>query len=88
MRDALAKAAPNVVYSTEWGIMYIPPGDQPYSYNPQNDWLWANEAPDTEGRVVERVQKAESVMVWVAISARGKTPLVFVDQGTRIDRHV
>ena len=29
MRDALAKAAPNVVYSTEWGIMYIPPGDQP-----------------------------------------------------------
>ena len=27
-------------------------------------------------------------MVWAAISARGKTPLVFVDQKTKIDRHV
>uniref|UniRef100_A0A914CVA1 Tc1-like transposase DDE domain-containing protein n=1 Tax=Acrobeloides nanus TaxID=290746 RepID=A0A914CVA1_9BILA len=36
----------------------------------------------------ERVQKAESVMLWAAISARGKTPLVLVDQKTKIDRHV
>jgi hypothetical protein len=58
------------------------------TFNPQNDRIWAEEAPDTEERVAERVQKAESVMVWAAISARGKTPLVFVDQKTKIDRHV
>ena len=27
-------------------------------------------------------------MIWAAISARGKTPLMFVDQKTKIDRHV
>ena len=58
------------------------------AYNPQNDRIWAEEAPGTEERVVERTQKAKSVMVWAAISARGKTPLVFVDQGTKIDRRV
>uniref|UniRef100_A0A914EJI9 Tc1-like transposase DDE domain-containing protein n=1 Tax=Acrobeloides nanus TaxID=290746 RepID=A0A914EJI9_9BILA len=58
------------------------------TFNPQNDRIWAEEAPDTEERVVERVQKAESVMVWAAISARGKTPLVFVVQKTKIDRYV
>ncbi len=57
-------------------------------FNPQNDRIWAEEAPDTAERVVERTQKPESVMVWGAISARGKTPLVFVDPGVKIDRHV
>uniref|UniRef100_A0A914EDU9 alpha-galactosidase n=1 Tax=Acrobeloides nanus TaxID=290746 RepID=A0A914EDU9_9BILA len=37
MRDALAKAAPNVVYSTEWDIQYIPTGDQPYIVAGNND---------------------------------------------------
>ena len=27
-------------------------------------------------------------MIWASISARGKTPLVFVDQKTKIDRYV
>uniref|UniRef100_A0A914EF83 Transposase n=1 Tax=Acrobeloides nanus TaxID=290746 RepID=A0A914EF83_9BILA len=42
--------------------------------NHQSDRIWAEEAPDTEERAVERTQKAESVMVWAAISARGKSP--------------
>uniref|UniRef100_A0A915EPS9 Uncharacterized protein n=1 Tax=Ditylenchus dipsaci TaxID=166011 RepID=A0A915EPS9_9BILA len=53
-----------------------------------NDRIWAQEQPDTEERAVERTQKTESVMVWGAISAGGKTPLVFVDQKTNIDRYV
>jgi hypothetical protein len=58
------------------------------AFNPQNDRIWAEEPPETEERVAERVQKAASVMVWAAISARGKTPLVFVEQGVKIDRNV
>lgn len=58
------------------------------AFNRQNDRIWAEEPPDTEKRVAERVQKAESVMVWAAISARGKTPLHFVDQGVKINRQV
>uniref|UniRef100_A0A914DIX4 Uncharacterized protein n=1 Tax=Acrobeloides nanus TaxID=290746 RepID=A0A914DIX4_9BILA len=57
-------------------------------FNHQNDRIWSEGKPDTEERAIERTQKAESVMVWAAISARGKTPLVFVDQKTKIDRHV
>uniref|UniRef100_A0A914D0X7 Uncharacterized protein n=1 Tax=Acrobeloides nanus TaxID=290746 RepID=A0A914D0X7_9BILA len=58
------------------------------SFNHQNDRIWAEEAPDNEERAVERTQKTESMMVWASISARGKTPLVFVDQKTKIDRYV
>ena len=58
------------------------------SFNPQNDRIWSAKAPETEKRLVDRVQKAKSVMVWAAISRRGKTPLVFVDQGIKINRNV
>uniref|UniRef100_A0A914CQH5 Uncharacterized protein n=1 Tax=Acrobeloides nanus TaxID=290746 RepID=A0A914CQH5_9BILA len=39
------------------------------SFNHQNDRIWAEEEPDSEERAVERTQKAESVMVWAAISS-------------------
>jgi hypothetical protein len=58
------------------------------SINPQNDRIWAKEAPETEDRLIGRTQKPASLMVWAAISARGKTSLVFVEQGVKIDRHV
>jgi transposase len=57
-------------------------------FNPQNDRIWADEAPETEQRVVERTQKPGSVMVWGAIHAAGKTPLVFVEAGVKIDKRV
>lgn len=57
-------------------------------FNPQNDRIWSEEEPDTEERAIERTQKAESVMVWAAISARGKSPLVFVPQNVKINKEV
>jgi hypothetical protein len=45
-------------------------------------------APETDERVMERVKKPKSVMVWAAIISKGKTPLVFVEQGVKIDRYV
>jgi hypothetical protein len=32
-------------------------------------------------------KKPKSVMVWVAIFRKGKTPLMFVEQGVKIDRY-
>uniref|UniRef100_A0A915ED33 Tc1-like transposase DDE domain-containing protein n=1 Tax=Ditylenchus dipsaci TaxID=166011 RepID=A0A915ED33_9BILA len=72
----------NIVFSDEKLF------DIQQSLNAQNDRIWAEEAPDTEERVVERTQKAESVMVWAAIIACAKTPLVFVNQKGKIDRYV
>jgi hypothetical protein len=57
-------------------------------FNSQNDRIWAEEAPETEERVAGRVQKADSVMVWAAISSKGKTPLVFIEQGVKINGEV
>jgi hypothetical protein len=37
-------------------------------------------ASEADKRVVKRVQKPKSVMIWAAITSNGKTPLVFVNQ--------
>ena len=57
------------------------------SYNQQNDRLWATEPPAQNG-VVERSQKPKSLMVWAGITANGKTPLIFLDCGTKINKEV
>ena len=56
------------------------------SFNPQNDRIWAKEAPETNEWVVERTQKPKSVMVCAAITSTGKTPLVFVEEEVKINR--
>ena len=57
------------------------------AYNRQNDRMWSTEAPGTSA-IVEHRQKPQSVIVWGGISASGKTPLVFVDQGVKINQDV
>lgn len=57
-------------------------------YNAQNDRIYAvsmDSIPATE-RAVERYQNAASVMVWGAISKRGKLPLLFVEKGVKITK--
>uniref|UniRef100_A0A914EB77 Tc1-like transposase DDE domain-containing protein n=1 Tax=Acrobeloides nanus TaxID=290746 RepID=A0A914EB77_9BILA len=58
------------------------------AFNSQNDRIWAKEAPATEDRLVDHTQKHKSVIVWAAVSSRGKSPLVFVEEGVKIDRYV
>ena len=53
--------------------------------NHQNDRVWSRDG-SVEGRRVTRHQNALSVMVWAAISATGRSPLVFVPSGTKLNR--
>ena len=49
-------------------------------HNHQNDTSWYTEAPGTSA-IIEHRQNPKSVMVWAGISATGKTPLLFDDEG-------
>lgn len=57
------------------------------SYNPQNDRIWATEAPGASA-IVTRSQKAASVMAWAGVTATGKTPLIFIESGVKINQEV
>lgn len=57
------------------------------AHNHQNDRIWSRKAPGTSA-IVEHRQNPASVMVWGGICASGKTPLVFVDQGVKINKDV
>lgn len=66
--------------------------EKPFSieqaFNPQNDRIWVTEAPAIEDRIVERTQKPKSVMVWDAMTHSGKSPLVFIEEGVKINQDV
>ena len=51
--------------------------------NYQNDRVWSRDG-SVEGRRVSRRQNPLSVMVWAAITATGRSPLVFVPSGVKL----
>ena len=55
--------------------------------NPQNDRIISHKAStiDPSLKYLPRVQKPLSVMVWAGISAVGRTPLIFVPAGVKIN---
>ena len=60
-------------------------------HNSQNDRIWTKnkESVPFELRTSFRRQKPASVMVWAGIMSSGlKTPLVFVEDGVKINQHV
>jgi inhibitor of nuclear factor kappa-B kinase subunit alpha len=56
--------------------------------NAQNDRVYAAAFEDIPEwvRTVQRFQKPGSVMVWGAVSSRGKLPLVFVEPGVKVNK--
>ncbi|UYV84189.1 hypothetical protein LAZ67_X001476 [Cordylochernes scorpioides] len=54
-------------------------------HNHQNDRSWHAEAPDMSV-LVEHRQNTQSVMAWAGICVSCKTPLIFMDQGVRINQ--
>ena len=38
----------------------------------------------TVDRVVKRTKKPDSIIVWGGLTATGRTPLVFIDQGVKV----
>uniref|UniRef100_A0A7I4Z6J4 DDE_3 domain-containing protein n=1 Tax=Haemonchus contortus TaxID=6289 RepID=A0A7I4Z6J4_HAECO len=57
-------------------------------FNAQNVGVIARNAEeaDKKGRVVHRAAHPAQVMVWAGVCASGKTPLVIVDPGVKIDK--
>ncbi|GBL93111.1 hypothetical protein AVEN_216464-1 [Araneus ventricosus] len=56
-------------------------------HNSQNDRIWFVDAPSISA-IVEHRQHLKFVMVWGGICASGKTPLVSVDEGVKINHRV
>jgi inhibitor of nuclear factor kappa-B kinase subunit alpha len=56
--------------------------------NKQNDRIYAAAIEDIpeEIRTVQRFQSPSSFMVWAAVSAKGKFPLVFVERGVKVNK--
>ncbi|CAD5227603.1 unnamed protein product [Bursaphelenchus xylophilus] len=57
------------------------------TYNPQNSRRWSSDRPK-EDAIVPRRQYPQSLMVWAGICASGKTPLIFVEKGVKINAKV
>jgi inhibitor of nuclear factor kappa-B kinase subunit alpha len=57
------------------------------SQNSQNDRAWSVSIQDIpeDKQHVPRFQNAASIMVWGAISPRGKLPLIFIEMGVKIN---
>lgn len=75
---------PNIVFSDEKIFT-----TQQYA-NKQNDrvWLQGKSEDNLNTRVATRKQGPASVMVWAAISANGRSPLVFIDKGVKMNQSV
>lgn len=58
--------------------------------NKQNDRVWLqNKSNDNlQNRLAVRKQAPASVMVWAAVTANGRSPLVFIDQGVKVNQEV
>ena len=57
------------------------------SHNTQNDRSWSAEAP-APSSIVTHSHHPRLIMVWGGICATGKTPLIFVDVGVKVNQHV
>ena len=57
------------------------------TFNHQNDRIWSQSVKEAskKGRYVSRKGHPASVMVWAGVTATGKTPLIFVDQGVKVN---
>ena len=69
---------PNLVFSDEKKF------NVQHHVNPQNDYVWSHDGK-VEPQRVTRAQGATSVMVWAALTESGKNPLVFIDQGIKLN---
>ena len=69
---------PNLVFSDEKKF------DVEQCVNHHNDCVWGRNA-SVEGRRVSRRQNPNSVIVWAAVTATGRSPLVFVPSGVKLN---
>ena len=74
-----ASTLPNLVFSDEKKF------DVQHHVNPQNDRVWLRDG-EVGPRRVTWAQGVSSVMVWAAVIEPGRSPLVFVEQGVKLNQ--
>ena len=74
-----AGTLPNLVFSDKKKF------DVQHYVNPQNDRVWSRDV-EVGPRKVTRAQGAASIMVWAAVSESGRSPLVFTEQGIKLNQ--
>jgi len=79
-RQLLTRAAGQDILFTDEKIFTIEA-----FHNHQNDRLWAKDSPLSD-HIVTHSQHPKSLMVWAGICATGKTPLIFVNPGVKINK--
>ena len=52
--------------------------------NQQNDRVWGSSS-SVKGRIATRRQYPQSVMIWAAVTPSGRSPLVFVPSGLKLN---
>ena len=76
-----AGTLPNFVFSDEKKF------NIQHHVNPQNDRVWSRDG-EVGSRRVTRAQGVASVMVWAAITESGRSPLVFEEQGVKLNQEI
>ena len=78
LQDIAEGTLPNLVFTDKKKF------DIQQAVNQKNDRVWASSST-TKGRIVTRCQNPESVMVWAAVIATGRSPLLFVPTGVKLN---
>ena len=78
LQDITEGMLPNLVFTDEKKF------DIQQAVNQKNDRVWASSSM-TKGRIVTRHQNFQSVMVWAAVTAIRRSPLLFVPTGVKLN---
>ena len=78
MNDIAQGTVPNLVITDEKKI------DIQQVVYQQNNRVWGSSS-SINGRIVTRRQNPQSVMIWAAVTATGRCPLVFVPFGVKLN---
>ena len=78
LQDITEGTLPNLVFTDEKKF------DIQQAVNQKNDRVWVSSST-TERRIVTRRQNPQSVMVWSVVTATGRSPLLFVPTGVKLN---
>ena len=73
-----AGTLPNLIFNDEKKF-------NQHHVNPQNDRVWSRNG-EVGPRRVTRAQGTTSVMVWAAVTESARNPLIFVEQGVKLNQ--
>ena len=78
LQDIAEGMLPNLVFTDKKKF------DIQQTINQKNDRVWVSSST-IEKRIVTRCQNPQSVMVWAAVTTTGRSPLLFVPTGVKLN---